>query len=35
MARCMYASEECAQPQKLEEVHPNHFVACCKNAQFK
>lgn len=30
MKRCIYASEECAQPQKLEEITPNHFVACCK-----
>ena len=31
MARCPYASEECAQPQVLEEYQPNHFVACCKH----
>ena len=30
MARCQYASEECARPQALEEVSPDHFVACCK-----
>ena len=30
MARCPYASEECNNPQKLEEVAPNHFVACSK-----
>lgn len=29
-ARCPYANEACAQPQKLEEVQPNHFVACCR-----
>ncbi len=29
-ARCPYATEECMQPQKLEEIKPNHFVACCK-----
>ncbi len=29
-ARCPYATEECQQPQKLEEIEPNHFVACCK-----
>ena len=28
--RCPFASEECYQPQKLEEVRPGHFVACCK-----
>lgn len=28
--RCPYAAEECKQPQKLEEVLPNHFVACCR-----
>lgn len=27
-ARCPYATEECSKPQKLEEVLPNHFVAC-------
>jgi peptide/nickel transport system ATP-binding protein len=30
MARCQYATEECAQPQKLEEYSPGHFVSCCK-----
>lgn len=30
MARCRYASEKCSQPQTLEEVSPNHFVACCR-----
>ncbi|MGI6072340.1 MAG: ABC transporter ATP-binding protein [Lachnospiraceae bacterium] len=30
MARCPYATEACAQPQVLEEVTPNHFVACCR-----
>lgn len=28
--RCPYATEACKQPQKLEEVLPNHFVACCR-----
>lgn len=28
--RCPYASDACLQPQKLEEIEPNHFVACCK-----
>ena len=31
MARCRYASDECALPQVLEEPAPNHFVACCKS----
>ncbi len=26
--RCLYASEECQQPQKLVEVTQGHFVAC-------
>lgn len=30
LARCPYASEECKQPQKLEEISPDHHVACCK-----
>ena len=29
-ARCPFAKEECSQPQKLEEVSPNHFVSCCR-----
>jgi oligopeptide/dipeptide ABC transporter ATP-binding protein len=29
-ARCLYATEACSQPQKLEEVSRNHFVACCR-----
>ena len=29
-ARCPYATEACSQPQKLEEVGPNHFVSCCR-----
>lgn len=28
--RCPYATEACKQPQKLEEVLPKHFVACCR-----
>ena len=31
MDRCQYAAEECKNPQVLEEVSENHFVACCKN----
>lgn len=29
-ARCPYASEECREPQHLEEILPNHYVACCR-----
>ena len=29
-ARCPYAIPECRQPQKLDEVYPKHFVACCR-----
>lgn len=29
-ARCPYATEECAEPQKLEEIFPGHLVACCR-----
>ena len=29
-ARCPYYCERCEQPQKLEEVMPKHFVACCR-----
>ncbi len=28
--RCVYATEACAQPQRIEEVSPNHFVSCCR-----
>ena len=28
--RCAYATEACRQPQKLEQVKPGHFVACCR-----
>ena len=28
--RCPYATEACKQPQKLEEILPNHFVSCCR-----
>ena len=31
MDRCQYASQECAEPQVLDEPSPNHFVACCKS----
>ncbi len=29
-ARCPYACERCMEPQKLEEITPDHFVACCR-----
>jgi peptide/nickel transport system ATP-binding protein len=29
-ARCPYATEQCNQPQTLEEISPKHFVACCR-----
>ena len=29
-SRCKYACKECHEPQKLEEVLPNHFVSCCR-----
>ncbi len=30
LPRCPYAQDKCAEPQELEEVEPNHFVACCR-----
>ncbi len=29
-SRCNYACEACHQPQKLEEIAPGRFVACCR-----
>lgn len=29
-ARCPYATADCGKPQKLDEILPNHFVACCR-----
>lgn len=29
-ARCPYATENCKNPQTLEEVRPGHFVSCCR-----
>jgi len=29
-ARCLHTCEACHEPQKLEEVLPNHFVSCCQ-----
>ena len=29
-ARCPYACERCAEPQKLQCVAPDHYVACCR-----
>ncbi len=28
--RCPYACERCQEPQRLEEVLPNHYVSCCR-----
>lgn len=28
--RCPHAVEACQQPQQLEELLPDHFVACCR-----
>jgi peptide/nickel transport system ATP-binding protein len=29
-ARCPYAKESCSLPQQLDEIMPNHYVACCR-----
>jgi peptide/nickel transport system ATP-binding protein len=29
-ARCNYTCDKCHDPQKLEEILPNHFVSCCR-----
>lgn len=29
-ARCEYACEACQQPQRLDELLPKHYVACCR-----
>lgn len=34
-ARCPYATEACQRKQNLEEVLPNHFVACCRIKEIK
>lgn len=28
--RCLYATEDCQQPQTLEQVSKDHYVACCR-----
>ncbi len=28
--RCAYACEQCLEPQQLQELRPNHYVACCR-----
>jgi len=28
--RCRYTCKKCLEPQQLEEILPNHFVACCR-----
>ena len=30
LKRCKYMCRECREPQQLEEILPNHFVACCR-----
>lgn len=32
-ARCKYATDDCRQSQKLVEMFPNHFVACCRASE--
>jgi oligopeptide/dipeptide ABC transporter ATP-binding protein len=29
-ARCPYVTEQCKNPQVLEEILPNHYVSCCR-----
>jgi len=29
-SRCTYAAKRCHEPQRLEEVSPGHFAACCR-----
>ncbi len=29
-ARCPYACDRCHEPQKLEELLPDHYVSCCR-----
>ena len=29
-SRCPYAKEECLKPQRLRELAPKHYVACCR-----
>lgn len=29
-SRCKYATEQCKNPQTLEEIEPGHFVSCCR-----
>ena len=35
LPRCLYAAEECSNPQILEECSPGHFVACCRYKEIK
>jgi peptide/nickel transport system ATP-binding protein len=30
LPRCPYATDACREPQKLEEILPNHFASCCR-----
>lgn len=29
-SRCKYACDKCGEPQQLEEIKPDYFVACCR-----
>ncbi|MCD7819562.1 MAG: peptide ABC transporter ATP-binding protein, partial [Lachnospiraceae bacterium] len=29
-ARCPYATDQCKQPQTLEELETGHYVSCCR-----
>lgn len=33
--RCPFASEVCAEPQRLSEISPGHFVSCCRAAELE
>jgi oligopeptide/dipeptide ABC transporter ATP-binding protein len=34
-SRCKYAYDACQAPQRLEEVLPDHFVACCRARELR
>ncbi len=33
--RCPFASEVCAEPQRLSEISPGHFVSCCRAGELE
>jgi peptide/nickel transport system ATP-binding protein len=35
VSRCNYVSDGCREPQQLNEISPNHFVACCLQNRIK